>query len=104
MQKTYEKKNLTLYRNKLRADLETRAELVQSRQELAAISSEKFEKSRIELDQNRITMEDFFAYRLEMDQSRLDLMRAVVDYISLLGEYLVLHGEDALSPPTTPPK
>ncbi|MBO93767.1 MAG: hypothetical protein CMI32_02565 [Opitutales bacterium] len=94
MQREYEKQLLILRRDRLRYDLETRADLVKSRQELATVSQEKFEKSRIEFDQNRITAEDFFAYRLDLDQSRLDLMNAVVNYLGLLGEYLVLHGED----------
>ena len=96
MQKAYEKQRLLLHRDRLRHDLETRADLVKSRQELTAVSQEKFEKSRIEFDQNRITVEDFFAYRLELDQSRLDLMGAVVNYLSLLGEYLVLHGGSSI--------
>ena len=98
MQRDYEKERLVLRRNRLLHDLETRAELVQSRQELAAVSNEKFEKSRIEFDQNRITVEDFFAYRLELDQSKLDLMGSVVDYLGLLGEYLILHGEGKSTP------
>ncbi|MFP6900017.1 MAG: TolC family protein [Opitutales bacterium] len=93
MTKAYEEQRLLLRRDHLRHDLETRAELVQSRQELSLVSKEKFGKSRTEFEQNRITVEDFFAYRLELDQSRLDLMSSVVDYLSLLGEYLVLHGE-----------
>ena len=96
IQKVDEQQRLALRRDRLRHDLETRAELVQSRQELTAVSEEKFEKSRTEFDQNRITVEDFFAYRLALDQSRLDLMGSVVDYLGLLGEYLVLHGESSL--------
>jgi outer membrane protein TolC len=93
MQKEYEKQRLVLHRDRLLHDLETRADLVQSRKELEAVSKEKVEKGRIEFEQNRITVEDFFAFRLDLDQSRLELMRAVVDYLGLLGEYLVLQGE-----------
>ena len=48
---------------------------------------DRFEKSRIEFDRNRITPDAFFSSRLALDQSLLSLIQTVVDYLNVRAQF-----------------
>ena len=67
----------------LREYLVTRAQTIDSSRQLLGASEDRFEKSRIEFDRNRITPDAFFSSRLALDQSLLSLIQTVVDYLNV---------------------
>ena len=71
----------------LREYLVTRAQTIGSSRQLLAASEDRFEKSRIEFDRNRITPDAFFSSRLALDHSRLSLIRTVVDYLNVRAQF-----------------
>ena len=71
----------------LREYLVTRAQTIDSSRQLLGASEDRFEKSRIEFDRNRITPDAFFSSRLALDQSLLSLIETVVDYLNVRAQF-----------------
>ena len=71
----------------LREYLVTRAQTIDSSRQLLGASEDRFEKSRIEFDRNRITPDAFFSSRLALDQSLLSLIQTVVDYLNVRAQF-----------------
>ena len=71
----------------LREYLVTRAQTIDSGRQLLGASEDRFEKSRIEFDRNRITPDAFFSSRLALDQSLLSLIQTVVDYLNVRAQF-----------------
>ena len=71
----------------LREYLVTRAQTIDSSRQLLGASEDRFEKSRIEFDRNRITPDAFFSSRLALDQSLLSLIQTVVDYLNARAQF-----------------
>jgi len=71
----------------LREYLITRAQTIDSSRQLLGASEDRFEKSRIEFDRNRITPDAFFSSRLALDQSLLSLIQTVVDYLNARAQF-----------------
>jgi outer membrane protein TolC len=82
-----ETRHLQLEARSLREYLVTRAQTIDSSRQLLGASEDRFEKSRIEFDRNRITPDAFFSSRLALDQSRLSLIRTVVDYLNVRAQF-----------------
>lgn len=82
-----ETRHLQLEARSLREYLVTRAQTIDSSRQLLGASEDRFEKSRIEFDRNRITPDAFFSSRLSLDQSRLSLIRTVVDYLNVRAQF-----------------
>ena len=71
----------------LREYLITRAQTIDSSRQLLGASEDRFEKSRIEFDRNRITPDAFFSSRLALDHSLLSLIQTVVDYLNVRAQF-----------------
>ena len=63
------------------------AEIIKSSRRLVEAASDRYEKSIIEFEQNRITSETFFTSRLALAHARLSLFRSVANYLNTKDQY-----------------
>ena len=79
----------------LRDHLITLGRIIESSRQLVNAAEDRFEKSQIEFDRNRITPEIFFTYRLALDHSRLSLLASVANYLNVRSQYVHLLGANS---------
>ena len=87
MQLERETRRLRMEVTSFREHLGTHIRIIESSRQLVAAAFDRFEKSQIEFDGNRITPEVFFSSRLALDQARLSLFRSVANYLDVRGQY-----------------
>ena len=87
MQLERETRRLRLEVQSIRKHLVALGRIIESGRQLVAAAVDRFEKSQIEFDRNRITPEIFFSSRLALDQARLSLFRSVANYLDVRGQY-----------------
>ena len=92
MQLEREIRNFRMETENQREHLVTLGEIINSGRKLVDAAEDRFGKSQIEFDRNRITAEIFFSYRLAMDKSRLLLLGSVVNYLNVRSLYMRLLG------------
>ena len=80
-------RRLRLEVQSIREHLVALARIIESGRQLVAAAVDRFEKSQIEFDRNRITPEIFFSSRLALDQARLSLFRSVANYLDVRSQY-----------------
>jgi hypothetical protein len=95
MQLEREIRNFRMEVENQREHLVTLGEIINSGRELVDAAEDRFEKSQIEFDRNRITAEIFFSYRLAVDKSRLLLLGSVVNYLNVRSLYMRLLGANS---------
>jgi outer membrane protein TolC len=95
MQLDRETRRLRMEVKNLRDHLITLGRIIESSRQLVNAAEDRFEKSRIEFDRNRITPEIFFTYRLALDQSRLSLLASVANYLNVRSQYVHLLGANS---------
>jgi outer membrane protein TolC len=95
MQLDRETRRLRMEVKNLRDHLITLGRIIESSRQLVDAAEDRFEKSQIEFDRNRITPEVFFTYRLALDQSRLSLLASVANYLNVRSQYVHLLGANS---------
>ena len=95
MQLDRETRRLRIEVKNLHDHLMTLGRIIESSRQLVDAAEDRFEKSRIEFDRNRITPEIFFTYRLALDQSRLSLLASVANYLNVRSQYVHLLGANS---------
>ena len=95
MQLDRETRRLRMQVKNLHDHLITLGRTIDSSRQLVDAAEDRFEKSRIEFDRNRITPEIFFTYRLAFDHSRLSLLASVANYLNVRSQYMHLLGENS---------
>ncbi|MBU62100.1 MAG: hypothetical protein CMI26_06325 [Opitutae bacterium] len=95
MQLDRETRRLRMEVKNLRDHLITLGRIIESSRQLVDAAEDRFEKSQIEFDGNRITPEIFFTYRLALDQSRLSLLTSVANYLNVRSQYMYILGADS---------
>jgi outer membrane protein TolC len=95
MQLDRETRRLRMEVKNMRDHLITLGRIIDSSRQLVDAAEDRFEKSRIEFDRNRITPEIFFTYRLALDHSRLSLLASVANYLNVRSQYVHLLGANS---------
>ena len=95
MQLEREIRNFRMEAENQREHLVTLGEIINSGRKLVDAAVDRFDKSQIEFDRNRITAEIFFSYRLAVDKSRLSLLGSVVNYLNVRSQYMRFIGANS---------